>query len=209
MVFVAAILYLAAIATAHVTIQPNVAIPGSYSVLNARVPHGCAGSPTVSVSVKIPANVFSVKPKNVPNWIVEIGLRPRDPPIVSEGVTVNTTIDTITWSTNTSTAILDSFFEDFPFQAQLPKPDADGSKIYFQINQTCVEGFTYWGELPPNASAHPAPALTLRANGTALNAQSTPANSTSAAGRAVTVQGPVASLFLAVSVAVLAFATVA
>ena len=44
----------AAPAFAHVTVSPSVATAGSYTVLTVSVPHGCDGSPTTKVSIKIP-----------------------------------------------------------------------------------------------------------------------------------------------------------
>jgi uncharacterized protein YcnI len=56
---------------AHVTIDPLEAPAHSYFKAQLRVGHGCKGSPTVRVRVRLPEGTLSVKPQPKPGWQVE------------------------------------------------------------------------------------------------------------------------------------------
>ena len=68
--FVAALFPLSAFA--HVTLEtPRAAAGGLYKAV-LRVPHGCQGSPTVQLRVRVPEGVFAAKPQpkaTAPIWI--------------------------------------------------------------------------------------------------------------------------------------------
>src|SRR5262249_27550692 len=53
---------------AHITLETRQAPARSSYKAVLRVPHGCKGSPTVAVRVKIPDGVFNVKPMPKPGW---------------------------------------------------------------------------------------------------------------------------------------------
>jgi uncharacterized protein YcnI len=63
---------LVAPAFAHITLQTQQAPVGSYYKAVFRVPHGCAGSPTTSIKVRIPEGVIDVKPQPKPGWTLQI-----------------------------------------------------------------------------------------------------------------------------------------
>src|SRR4051794_36138529 len=59
-------------ATAHVFLEGKQAtVGGSYKAVFA-VPHGCAGSPTVKIRVRIPEGVIAVKPMPKAGWSVDV-----------------------------------------------------------------------------------------------------------------------------------------
>ena len=59
-------------AHAHITLERTEApVGGSYKAL-LRVPHGCQGSPTIAVRVKIPDGVIAVKPMPKPGWTLSV-----------------------------------------------------------------------------------------------------------------------------------------
>jgi uncharacterized protein YcnI len=64
-VFAASVLTAGA-AIAHVTISPASAPAGSYFFSTFTVPHGCDGSPTVTLRIKMPEGITSVKPQVKP-----------------------------------------------------------------------------------------------------------------------------------------------
>src|SRR3954470_12832250 len=68
-------------ASAHVTVQPREAAAGSYFQMAFVVPHGCDGTATVAIRVKMPDGLTSVRPKMKPGWTVEIKTRNLDTPL--------------------------------------------------------------------------------------------------------------------------------
>ena len=62
-------------AHAHATIQPREAAAGSYVQAAVTITHGCDGSATAVVRVKLPEGMISAKPQMKPGWTIEI----RDP----------------------------------------------------------------------------------------------------------------------------------
>jgi len=60
-------------ATAHVTANPDQAPADSWFRTALRVSHGCGGTPTVTVRVKLPDGVLSVRPQMKPGSALPIG----------------------------------------------------------------------------------------------------------------------------------------
>ncbi|KAI9217435.1 hypothetical protein BC828DRAFT_408506 [Blastocladiella britannica] len=173
-------------ASAHVTVSPATAVKNSYAVSAVRVPHGCSGNSTISITVTIPNGVTSVKAGYMSGYKIATTMRTLDPPLKSEsGGVVNSTIDTVTWS---GFELPDSNFLDFMLQWKSPDVAA-GTRLIWPVVQNCTMGSsTAWTEVPAagQASAHPAPGVTLvdpPAATTTANLTATPAaNGKNAAG---------------------------
>lgn len=158
------LLLVAAPALAHVTAEPGEATAGGYTMINLRVPHGCDGAATTSVTVQIPDTVASVTPQFIPGWDVETTTGPLAEPVELHGETVDDGIREVTWSGGTP--IPDGVFFDFGISALMP--DAAGETLYFPTVQTCGETETAWVEVPEEGGdGHdletPAPFVTLTA----------------------------------------------
>ncbi|KAJ3082299.1 hypothetical protein HK102_001803 [Quaeritorhiza haematococci] len=150
---------------AHASVNPPVAIPGSYSAHSIRIGHGCGKSPTNNVTVVIPEGVSSVKPRQITGWTINITKKPLNPPIQTEGRTINETVDTVSWFGGN---LADEYYEDFGLSLRLP-PGDDGTKLWFKVYQMCLNGSNPWIEIPEAGKASPdfpAAALTLMKNGT-------------------------------------------
>ena len=90
----AALSSLAVPAVAHVTVQPETAVAGSYFEARFTVPHGCSGAATVALRIKIPEGVTSVKPQMKPGWHVDIKMRKLEKPIdAGHGRMISETVD--------------------------------------------------------------------------------------------------------------------
>ncbi|KAI8057622.1 hypothetical protein BDF22DRAFT_661705 [Syncephalis plumigaleata] len=159
---------------AHVSITPPKINADTYSSIAFRVPHGCNGSPTIKVTVKLPTNTSSVKGVFIPGWQVATTTRALEVPFTSDGKQVNTTVDTITWSadTNANNSLPDSAYMDFGVSLKTPvKANSGNDKLAFDLFQTCVNGTNNWTETEAGA-AHPQPAVTLLPKGASTTSTS-------------------------------------
>ncbi|MGP9810959.1 YcnI family protein [Rhodopseudomonas sp. NSM] len=150
-------------AVAHVSLQPNEAAAGNYFQTALRVPHGCDGTATLAVRVKIPDGVLSVKPQMKPGWSIEIKTRKiegEQPKL--HGKTITETVDEVAWRGG---PLPDAFYDTFGLVMKLP--DAAGKTLYFPVVQECENGVHRWIEIPaagqkPDALKEPAPTLRLK-----------------------------------------------
>ena len=103
-------------AAAHITLETREAPVGSGYKAVLRVPHGCEGTATTSVRVRIPDGVIRAKPMPKPGWTLTtiIGKYPKTYELfhakLSEGVTE------ISWSGG---KLPDAQYDEFVFQGNL------------------------------------------------------------------------------------------
>jgi uncharacterized protein YcnI len=134
--------FCATTALAHVTVDPKQAPAGSYAKLTFRVPHGCGGSPTTAVQVRIPAGVTSVKPQVHPGWTIKIEKEALPKPVKDgHGNEVGDVIKSVTW---TGGPLPDEFMDEFGVSVKLPS--SSKGPVPFVVNQTCEKGEARWGE---------------------------------------------------------------
>lgn len=150
-------------ALAHVSLQPSEAVAGNYFQTSLSVPHGCDGTGTVAVRVKIPDGVLSVKPQMKPGWTVDIKTRKieGEQPTL-HGKTIAETVDEVSWRGG---PLPDNLYDTFGLVMKLP--DAAGKTLYFPVVQECEKGVHRWIELPTAGQAtdalkEPAPGLRLK-----------------------------------------------
>lgn len=140
-----AVVAVPAVASAHVTLSPDTAEPGSYGTFVVRVPNEMDDASTVKVQVFLPADhpIASVSTQPVPGWTVSVKQQK------------------VTWSGG---RIEPGEFQQFPLSLGPLPEDADA--LYFKSLQTYSNGeVVRWIELPDGAQepAHPAPTVTLSA----------------------------------------------
>ena len=130
-------------AIAHVTISPTSAPAGSYFFSTFTVPHGCDGSPTVTLRVKMPEGITSVKPQVKTGWTIDIKTRKLDQPIKGEGGQVITEgVDEIDWHGG---PLPDNEYDTFGVMMKLPNA---AQTLYFPAVQECQKGTHRWIEIP-------------------------------------------------------------
>jgi periplasmic copper chaperone A len=162
---VAMILGAATPALAHVTIEAQEARVGTGFKAVVRVPHGCAGSATTAIRVKIPDGVIAVKPMPKPGWTLDTKTGPYGKTYahfhnskLSEGVTE------VAWSGGT---LLDAHYDEFVFTSFLSGDLQAGTTLYFPVVQECQKGVHRWIEIPAESKSEhldqPAPAVKLLA----------------------------------------------
>lgn len=153
------------VAAAHIGTTPGVAAAGQTSIVGFTVGHGCEGSPTRSVSVRIPAGVTSAKPKPKPGWRIAIQRGRLPQPVKDfEGNTITRGVLSVTWSGGN---LPDAYFDTF--ELRLGMPNTPGRTLYFPTVQRCARGVHRWIQIPRQGQAEPeepAPAVRLvRSNG--------------------------------------------
>ncbi|WP_029008039.1 YcnI family protein [Azospirillum halopraeferens] len=158
----AALIAASAAAHAHVTLETAKAPAGSTYKAVLRVGHGCKGSPTTAIRVRIPEGVIAVKPMPKPGWTLQTTEGPYSGSYTEHGRTVTRGITEITW---TGGPLPDAWYDEFVFRARLPD-GAPGTAIHFPVVQDCETGAHRWIAIPePGKTAadhdEPAPAVVL------------------------------------------------
>ena len=160
-----AVLFSSSPSSAHVTLDAREAPTDSYFKAAFTVPHGCEGSPTTRIRIRIPEGIASVKPQPKPGWdVATVKTKLATPTKGSHGETITEVISEVSWSGG---RLLDEHMDVFMMQIRLPNA-APGTILYFPVVQDCEKGTTRWIEIPepgakPGGLKEPAPALRLLA----------------------------------------------
>lgn len=164
MIFFLATLLLPVASLAHVTIDPKSAPAGEYAKLVFRVPHGCEGSPTTKISIRIPGGVVSVKPQVHPGWKIVTKTGKYATPVTLHGKEITEGLVEVSWIGG---PLPDAYMDEFGLSVKLP--DRGGERLYFPTVQTCKKGESAWTEEGTTDHGHggklPAPVLLLEAPG--------------------------------------------
>lgn len=129
-------------AAAHVDPEPSVAQAGSLLVVGFTVQHGCSGSPTVRLDMRLPDAVTDAEPEAIEGWVSSI----------EAGV--------VSFSGG-------RLADDKPltFTVLMRLPPAPDTTVYFPFVQRCEVGEIRWIQTPDNSANvtldEPAPAMRL------------------------------------------------
>src|SRR6476620_5711840 len=85
-------------ASAHVTLESREAPIGSGYKAVVRVPHGCDGSATTAIRIRIPAGVIGVKPMPKPGWTLSTVTGKYEKPYGLRGAPASEGVTEISWS---------------------------------------------------------------------------------------------------------------
>jgi len=137
---------------AHVALEDQAALAGSSYKAVLRVGHGCAGAPTSTIRVLLPAGFQGAKPMPKPGWTLAVRREPLAQPYVSHGRTISDDVVEISWTaTGPDHWLPDAWFDEFVLRGGLP---ASAGPLWFKVIQTCAEGRMAWEQVPvPGASA--------------------------------------------------------
>jgi len=122
-------------AYAHVTVQPNEAVVGSFARFDVRVPNERDNADTTKVEMELPPLPFvSFQPK--PGWKRTIEMRTLDEPLEVFGDNITEVVGSVTWSGG---SIGSGEFEEFGFSARVPEEE---DTLEFPTVQTYSNGET-------------------------------------------------------------------
>jgi uncharacterized protein YcnI len=139
-----------AAAQAHVTLQPNEAPEGAYTVLDVRVPNESEGENTTKVAVQFPEGFGDVSYQAVPGWNVEVIHEKLKKPIQTDDGPVTEGVKEVIFSGG---KLAPGQFQDFPLSVQIP--GKAGEELTFKAVQTYEKEIVRWIGAPE--SEHPAP----------------------------------------------------
>jgi uncharacterized protein len=140
-----------AAASAHVTLQPNEAPEGAYTVLDIRVPNETDDATTTKVAVQFPKGFGDVSYQAVPGWNVEVLHQKLKVPIQTDDGPVTEGVKEVIFSGG---KLAPGQFQDFPLSVQIP--GNAGEELTFKAVQAYDNGeVVRWIGAPE--SEHPAP----------------------------------------------------
>jgi uncharacterized protein YcnI len=145
-------------ASAHVTITPYGADPGSYAVITFKVPNESSTATTTKLEVDIPTGTpfASVSYVPVPGWSTDLVSETLPKPITIDHNQLTTAVTRVVWTADAGSEIRDGQLQQFPLSVG-PVPNT--GKIELAATQTYSDGtIVKWNESGPD-SAHPAPVL--------------------------------------------------
>lgn len=138
-------------AAAHVTLEEPAAIAGKGYKAVLRIGHGCEGTATHTVRVRIPAGFQGAKPMPKPGWTLDIQRAPLAVPYQSHGRTVSDDVVEITWKAASPAAALpDAQYDEFVLRGQLP---TQPGPLWFKVQQLCEKGQWDWSETPASGTS--------------------------------------------------------
>lgn len=132
-------------AYAHVTLETQQAPVESLYKAVLRVPHGCKGSPTTEIKVRIPEGVIGVKPQPKEGWKLSTVKGDYAKSYTLYGAHVSSGIKEISW---TGGPLLDEHYDEFVFIAYLSSALVPNTTLYFPVVQECVNGVARWIDVP-------------------------------------------------------------
>ena len=149
-------------ALAHVTLEAASATANSTYKAVLRVPHGCDGAATHTVTMTIPEGYFGVKPMPKAGWTLETVQGDYEKVYTLHGDDVSSGVTEVRWSDGD---LPDAFYDEFVVRGSLTD-FAPGTVLPFKVVQTCADGAVAWDEIAaPGGDRHdlarPAPTLTI------------------------------------------------
>lgn len=155
---------LAAGASAHVRVTPDIAKPGAYATLTFKVPNESDTASTTKLEVDLPTDhPFSYAAyQQMPGWSAKVTTSKLPKPIKTEDGTVTEAPTKITWTADSSSAIKPNEFQMFTVSLGAV-PDTGSVKL--SAHQTYSDGKVVdWDETQKGSAEpeHPAPVLYVK-----------------------------------------------
>jgi uncharacterized protein YcnI len=149
---------LAAPAFAHVTLEVvHAAVGGGYKAV-LRIPHGCKGSATTAITLKVPEGYLTAKPQPKAGWTLDIKTGAYAKTYTLYGSPVTSGAVEINWSGGN---LPDSEYDEFVVNGTLAGDLRPGDILYFPVVQTCAAGEEDWIDTSGSEDGTPAPGLKL------------------------------------------------
>lgn len=136
---------------AHVSLEQAQAAAGSGYKAVLRISHGCEGSPTHTITVRLPAGFRGAKPMPKPGWTIAITRAPLAEPYESHGHKVIDDVVEISWKANGRDSWLpDAHYDEFVLRGQAPETPGPA---WFKVHQLCEQGGWNWADVPTSGTS--------------------------------------------------------
>lgn len=147
-------------AGAHVTLQPDEAAAGDFTVLDVRVPNERDNSATTKVAVQFPPGFVFASYEPVAGWSVDVKMKKLAKPITSHGEEITEQVGQMTWTAEGDEAgVQPGQFVDLPISVQIP--GEAGDTLTFKALQTYDDGeVVRWIGAPESEEPAPQVAIT-------------------------------------------------
>lgn len=153
-------------AFSHISLAEGQAPAGSTYKAVFGVGHGCAGSATTGLEVRLPPGFQGAKPMPKAGWTVSTQLGQLARPYDSHGKRVTEDVTLVSWrAANQEAALADAHYDEFVLRGKLP---AEAGPLWFKVLQTCASGRNDWSELPATGTS----TLGLKSPAVLLNVRS-------------------------------------
>ena len=148
---VAVTLWCGAVAQAHVTLEQAQVQAGAAYKAVLRVTHGCEGTATHTVVVRIPPGFRGAKPMPKAGWTLTVQRAPLAQPYESHGRTVREDVVEVTWAAASRDVWLaDAHYDEFVLRGQAP---SQTGPLWFKLRQLCEKGEWNWAEVPATGTS--------------------------------------------------------
>jgi len=147
-------------ASAHVTIDPGSAEPGSYTVLTVKVPNESATAATDRVELQLPTDTpfSSVRYVPVPGWSAQLVTSELPEPVTVGDNELTEAVTSVVWTADAGSEIGDGQLQQFELSVG-PVPDT--GSIALPAIQSYTDGeVVEWTDTAADAE-HPAPVLSI------------------------------------------------
>lgn len=139
--FIIAPLLLSQIASAHVSfIDAKPTAEGKSFKATFAIPHGCEGTPTTKVTIKIPEGIIGVKPMPKSDWTISTEIIPFAKTYQQYGKDVTQGVSSITWEGS----LPDQYYDEFTITGYFADNAKNSDEIYFPVIQNCKTGEYLW-----------------------------------------------------------------
>ncbi len=132
-------------AAAHVTLETRQGAVGTYYKAVFGLSHGCEGSPTVKVTIRLPEGVIAAKPMPKPGWKIATRTAAYKHGYTLHGQVLRSGVVEVEWS---GSSLADAHFDEFTFKAYLAETLEPGTTLHFPVVQQCAKGVNRWVEIP-------------------------------------------------------------
>lgn len=138
-------------AFSHISLAEGQAPAGSTYKAVFGVGHGCAGSATTGLEVRLPPGFQGAKPMPKAGWTLATRVDKLAEPSTSHGNTVTDDVTLVSWhAANPEAALADAHYDEFVLRGKLP---AQAGPLWFKVLQTCASGRNDWSELPATGTS--------------------------------------------------------
>lgn len=138
-------------ASSHVVLEDAAAAAGASYRASFRVGHGCDGTATTAIQVRIPDGFQGAKPMPKAGWTLTTTTTRLAKPYDSHGKTIAEDVSEVTWTANgRDNALPDAWYDEFVLRGATPHhPGA----LWFKVLQTCEKGQNDWSQVPASGTS--------------------------------------------------------